>query len=180
MLDPNLVPLILLGCSALVFTGVVLAWNNRKAVKTDVLEAHKNKHESDAKAGITPDTGYLIALGVALGIFFISAMFHSGAIVGIIVGPVVGLFLGLNLFSQACPECKRLLVDKELGSETIESRTGYKTVTRTEENSNGDTIRRWQEQIRVKTVKYHEHHECQNCGARWFIKREKELETFDD
>lgn len=92
-----------------------------------------------------------IALSIILGIAAIG-MILSGA-------------------AKKCPSCSKWWAGKRLSREKIDSKTGYKTVIRTDEQKNAKgevtgTVQR-REQVHVITDTYETTWGCKYCGHVW-------------
>lgn len=100
---------------------------------------------------------------------------------GILGWGLIGLLWVLNwVLDQRCPKCKAHFGKKEAGKRETGRRKGYKTIEREEKNSNGDVIRRWNEQIRVLTVNYEHIYQCPKCHYVWTGTSSREYESFDE
>src|SRR5262249_28056328 len=113
--------------------------------------------------GMTPETHSVSAvnplsvLGISFLFLWLVTWFIAAnvaeekgtvAIVFIILG-VAGIIFWRLLGSTQCPNCKRMFVRQHLKSYLLDRTEGYKTVTRYQKNTRGETISSWPEQVQV-------------------------------
>lgn len=155
----------------------------RKAIGLDPsLEKELEDHVIDPEVKARErNTG--ITISIVFGAFVLWAILQSfipELICSIGIAVIAGFSVLMAVSAGQCPSCNALLARRQIDRTAIGSRTGYKTVKREQTDSQGNVIRRWDEQVRVKETSFRHDYQCSICNHTWSATSTKETQDFYD
>lgn len=127
---------------------------------------------------------------IVLGLIIAAILEFENIFVCGVISAVIGFIVASRyLYSEyetRCPSCGLwgAKVEQENKREKLDSTTGYKTVTRTDEikDSRGEKIAETtrKEQVRVLRTTYLHYYQCRNCNYEWSGTSTHETENFSE